>query len=185
MIQDDEELRNRLSFLSNELDLGTYPIQKTVLEMCELIAQWSEERNPEQMSDYLKDRHRAAQVVEECLKQADWHKGRGDHDAVVHSAFTAGSIFAEFGHIIAMREIEPDARSGAKVKAGAKKGHEHTHGTLKQKEDRAAKYRNRLQTLISDPALKHLKITQLREKVGKEYGVSLKTITRYTKGIKK
>lgn len=72
--------------------------------------------------------------------------------------------------------LEPDAARGARILASARKGHEATHGTPEQKKARWAKYASRFEQLAT--AHPRWSTEQICTEVGKEYGVSAKTVRR-------
>lgn len=99
---------------------------------------------------------------------------------------------AEAARIHALSEIyrlwqlgahRPDAERGAKTLFSAHQGHEALYGTDEEKSRRWQQYRDAVaEQLRRKP---YLSVTEARRRVADSYGVSLKTITKRTKGITK
>lgn len=173
----DDELEARQQFLADELSGGCYPVQDTIAELCALVVEWtSRKRQGGKVKPEWEVRDKAAREVMRVLGQAKEQIGAGNSEAAFHCVFTAANIFMEAG-------LSKFARTGAKVNKGAKNGHEKTHGTEEEKEQRFKLYRSALQEKINDPNNKYKYITALRTEVADFFGVSLKTIERHTKDV--
>lgn len=177
-----KEIEARQEYLVDELVGGCYPVQSTIAELCALVIEWTEkerEKGPlnKKKKQQWEARESAAKEVLEIIEQAEQHTAKGNSEATIHCALTAGRLFGEHG----LSEL---AKTGAKTKAGGKAGHESVHGNEEQKNKRWDAYCASLKSKIADPANKYRSVTDMRKEVAKEFNVkSYKTIERRTKDI--
>ncbi len=73
---------------------------------------------------------------------------------------------------------ERDAQIGKKVSSGGKKGHAKAYGTNTERNVRYAEYQSALDEIVASSP--EIGITEARSKVASKFGVSVKTIQRYT-----
>ncbi len=88
----------------------------------------------------------------------------------------AGEIGA-LGERLKARENDAHAWRGKKTIMSARKGHETTHGTTQQKKSRRKEYQDAV-NLTWRPGMSQRKVSEL---VAKQFSVSYKRISRYTK----
>ncbi len=76
-------------------------------------------------------------------------------------------------------EMEPHTKRGLKLIGAAKAGHEFTHGTKQEKEERWKEYQEFIEKI--HPQKPHLTLTDCRKLAATRFKVCLKTITRHTR----
>lgn len=173
----DDELEARQQELADELGCGTYPAQEYVRELCELVIEWTHrKRQIIKMKPEWEAREKSARETILSLGEASEQIEAGNTEAAIHCAFTAASIFTAAG-------LSDLVKIGTKSKKSGQAGHEATHGTEEEKNNRWNAYKIELKQKLDDDKNRYKSLTDLRRELAKSHAVSLKTIERHTKDV--